>query len=106
MKAIIAQERLRLGLRKNFLGRTERSDFWVRPFLVQAFGLVFGLVVREPEEVNSKESQVVDAMPGWTQMFYPPWQNGLYDTYYTTPRRYKLKPSKHGFTAEFGSLNL
>lgn len=77
---IIAQERGRLGLRKTFFGRRKRSDFWVRPFSVEAHGLVFGLVVRERDEAEPENILAVDALPGLTIMFHPPWPEGLYDT--------------------------
>ena len=72
-RVIIGQESTRIGVKK-------RKDFWVRPFSVKANGAVFGLVVREREQGELEGFQAVDAMPGWTLMFYPPWADGLYDT--------------------------
>ena len=51
------------------------QDIWVRPFSVDSLGLTFGLVIRE-----EADEAVVDALPGWTIMFYPPWPEGGYDT--------------------------
>lgn len=51
------------------------TDIWVRPFSVDHDGLRFGLIVRETEI-----GPVVDAEPGMTLMFFPPWSNGEYDT--------------------------
>ena len=79
-RAILTQERERLGLKKTIFGRAKRSDFWVRPFSVEAHGLVFGLVVRETNDAEPESINAVDAMPGRTLMFYPPWQDGRYDT--------------------------
>lgn len=72
-KKAVEQQRQRIGIKK-------RKDFWVRPFSVEAYGLVFGLIVREREPGELEGFQAVDAMPGWTLMFYPPWDDGLYDT--------------------------
>lgn len=67
---------------KTKLGASERADIWVYPFSVTAHGSTFGLVVRPPEPENdeTEEGPLVDAMPGWTLMFYPPWEEGMYDT--------------------------
>lgn len=62
------------------IGVKRRTDFWVYPFSVAAFGQKFGLVVRERQEGERDGFQAVDAMPGFTLMFYPPWIDGLYDT--------------------------
>lgn len=51
------------------------QDIWIRPFTVQQDGVTFGLEVREAEG-----DYVVDAVPGWTLMFYAPWPEGGYDT--------------------------
>lgn len=79
-KEIVAEELHRLEVKRSIFSRSKRSDFWVRPFSVQAYGLEFGLVVREKDEENTEGSELVDAMPGSTQLFYPPWADGLYDT--------------------------
>ena len=50
----------------------------IRPFEVTHQDLTFGLVPREVED-NPGE-WVVDVEPGWTLMFYPPWEEGGYDT--------------------------
>ena len=66
------------------LGPGQITDISVHPFSVNAHGLVFGLVIRKPEPDDENwqddEGPYVDAMPGWTLMFYPPWEEGLYDT--------------------------
>ena len=71
--AMVKQERERIGAK-------ERRGIWGRPFAIQTFGLVFGLVVRDPQQGEIEGYQAVDAMPGWTLMFYPPWEDGLYNT--------------------------
>lgn len=65
---------------KTRIGEWDRKDFWVRPFSINSHGLVFGLVVRERQAGELEGFQAVDAMPGWTLMFYPPWEDGQYDT--------------------------
>ncbi len=67
------------------LGSFEKTDISVFPFSINAHGLTFGLVVRqpdpdEPEENGDEIGPLVDAFPGWTLMFYPPWDEGLYAT--------------------------
>ena len=66
------------------LGPGQIADISVHPFSVNAHGLVFGLVVRKPEpdddDLQNDQDPFVDAMPGWTLMFYPPWEEGLYAT--------------------------
>jgi hypothetical protein len=67
------------------LGAYKKTDISVYPFSVNAYGSKFGLVVRkpdlvEPEDQNDDDQVLVDALPGWTLMFYPPWNEGLYDT--------------------------
>ncbi len=55
----------------------------VRPFSVSYFGETFGLVMREEHEgytINTVDDILVDALPGYTLMFYPPWQTCNYDT--------------------------
>jgi len=66
------------------LGPGQIADISVHPFSVNAYGLVFGLMVRKPEpddgDPQDDQGPFVDAMPGWTLMFYPPWEEGLYST--------------------------
>lgn len=67
------------------LGPYETADIWVEPFSVSAHGESFGLVTRvadTPKEAEDLEriGPLVDAMPGLTLMFYPPWDEGAYDT--------------------------
>ena len=69
----IVREQRRIGIRN-------RSAFWVRPFSIEAYGFVFGLVVRKRALGEIEGYQAIDAMPGWTMMFYPPWEDGFYDT--------------------------
>ena len=62
------------------IGMKRRTSFWAFPFSVAAFGLTFGLVVRDRQAGELDGYQAVDALPGYTLMFYPPWSDGLYDT--------------------------
>ncbi len=80
VKDVIAQQRSKIGVRKAGIFGGKSESFWVKPFSVRAYDVDFGLVVREPEADNPDRPPVVDAMPGWTLMFYPPWEDGGYDT--------------------------
>ncbi|KIC29643.1 hypothetical protein [Leisingera sp. ANG-M6] len=76
----VMAKRKQLKIKRNLLGRQKRCSFWVKPFSIEAFGLSFGLVLREQEEGEMAGEELVDAMPGCTLMFYPPWPDGSYDT--------------------------
>ncbi len=72
-------ERFQLGL--------EITDFWLRPFQVMEHGEVFGFIVQGPEDFFDSDDEDYDEdywrvefMPGNTLSFYPPWEDGLYDT--------------------------
>lgn len=54
----------------------EPVDLWVHPFKIEFAGLEFGLI----EDKLEDGSISVLAMPGNTLSFYPPWEDGLYDT--------------------------
>ncbi len=58
------------------LGKYEVADIWVRPFSVGYDGLVFGLIPRQLDDGSWR----VEFMPGNTLSFYPPWEEGGYDT--------------------------
>ena len=62
------------------IGVKRRTSFWAFPFSVAACGLTFGLVARDRQAGELDGYQAVDALPGYTLMFYPPWSDGLYDT--------------------------
>lgn len=67
------------------IGKGQTTDIWVHPFSVEEHGLTFGLMVRKREDDESNNSQedeepMVDALPGFTLLFYPPWEEGHYDT--------------------------
>jgi hypothetical protein len=72
-RRVIKEQKVRFGFRKT-------SDFWIYPFAIEAHDTVFGLVERVPEPGEQQEFQLIDALPGWTLMFYPPWEEGRYDT--------------------------
>lgn len=61
------------------LGKTREQRIEIRPFSVEAYNRTFGLVVRE-DEGDPEAEPVVDALPGWTIMFYPPFSKGGYDS--------------------------
>ena len=73
LKEVIDRESKRTGVKR-------RTSFWAFPFSVAAFGLIFGLVVRDRQAGELDGYQAVDVLPGYTLMFYPPWSDGLYDT--------------------------
>lgn len=77
-------------------GHYQVTEIWVRPFSIERHGLRFGFVARhlldeegltEDERLQLIESLDdgddgwrVEAMPGNTLQFYPPWEEGGYDT--------------------------
>ena len=70
---------------KEKIGSGQLAEIWVHPFAVKSHDKVFGLVVRkpepdEPQDIYDESGPFVDALPGWTLMFYPPWDEGNYDT--------------------------
>ena len=50
----------------------------VAPFSVERFSMVFGLVLRAPE--NEGSSWAVEVHPGNYMAFFEPWESGEYDT--------------------------
>jgi hypothetical protein len=58
------------------LGELATADIWVRPFSIESHNTVFGLVPRQTERGEWR----VEAMPGNTLSFFPPWDAGEYDT--------------------------
>lgn len=62
----------------NTLGSITTTEIWVRPFTVEAYDEVFGLLPRIMEDDSGQI--VVEFMPGNTMCFYSPWEAGGYDT--------------------------
>jgi hypothetical protein len=60
------------------LGPIRRQRIRFQPFRIALDGVVFGLVERPPEEEGG--DWAVDALPGYTMAWFPPWNSGLYDT--------------------------
>jgi hypothetical protein len=60
------------------LGDVHFGRVFVAPFSVKRFGTEFGLVVREPEEVD--DVWAVEMQPGNYMAFFEPWDSGEYDT--------------------------
>lgn len=59
----------------------DRSTIQVKPFSISFFGQEFGLIIRQPEGAeNDIGDVVIDAMPGFTLMFYGPWTLCNYDS--------------------------
>lgn len=59
------------------LGEITLDRIEVRPFSIERFGMIFGLVAKEPEE---GDSWTVEAQPGNYMSFFEPWDSGEYDT--------------------------
>ncbi len=71
----------RVALRDQWLGALDHPTFMrieIRPFAVEGFGLVFGLVLREPED--EADDWVAEVLPGNYMAFFAPWDSGIYDT--------------------------
>jgi hypothetical protein len=65
------------------LGPLEARRIEIRPFAVERFGTVFGLIPRpsdEPEEAEDWDTWWVEAQPGNYMAFHAPWDSGEYDT--------------------------
>ena len=60
------------------LGAVSFERISVAPFVVERFGLSFGLVLRTPEEED--EEWAVEVQPGNYMAFFEPWDSGDYDT--------------------------
>jgi len=58
------------------LGERSVEDIWIQLFSIANEGTVFGFIPRK----TSAGSWRVEAMPGNTLSFYPPWASGGYDT--------------------------
>jgi hypothetical protein len=61
------------------LGPVHRTWIEIIPFQVERFGVEFGLILRPPEEEDSRNIWTVTAEPGDFLEFGPPW-DGRYDT--------------------------
>jgi len=62
------------------LGPVEFCRIQVRPFELERFGTVFGLVPRPPDGDDEGDSWWVEAQPGNFMAFHEPWDSGEYDT--------------------------
>ena len=60
------------------LGDVTFGRIEVRPFAVERFGTIFGLLVREPED--EEDIWAVEMQPGNYMAFFEPWDSGEYDT--------------------------
>ena len=60
------------------LGPVSRQRIEVRPFSTEAFGTIFGLITRAPEDEG--ERWAIELMPGNYMAFFEPWDSGDYDT--------------------------
>jgi hypothetical protein len=59
------------------LGPVSFESIAVKPFAVERNGVIFGLIVQEPEEEDEPWSVIAE--PGNYMAFFPPW-DGDYDT--------------------------
>ncbi|WP_139212392.1 hypothetical protein [Jannaschia pohangensis] len=70
-----------IGKLKKKIDAKNVTEIIVKPFSVSFYGHTFGLVVREAEDgEGTSEETLIDAMPGYTLMFYGPWSLCNYDT--------------------------
>lgn len=60
------------------LGDVSFERVEVAPFMVEYFGINFGLIVREPEDED--DVWAVEMQPGNYMAFFEPWGSGEYDT--------------------------
>ncbi len=61
------------------LGRHQLGDIVIHPFQIEFDGHIFGCVART-DDAQAGDEPMIDVMPGMTLMFYPPWEEGGYDT--------------------------
>ena len=71
-----ASELMQQRLRE--LGKIRLDRIEIRPFQVERFNTVFGLVARPPDDPES--TWWVEAQPGNYMAFHEPWDSGEYDT--------------------------
>jgi hypothetical protein len=79
-RAELDEERARL-LEKELLaslGEVSFGRIWVVPFQIERFGVEFGFIAHPPDEIN--DDWYVTVEPGDYMAFYPPWNEGWYDT--------------------------
>jgi hypothetical protein len=65
------------------LGAITSSRIEIWPFVVEAFGVTFGLIPRPPDEAaeaSDFDSWWVEVQPGNYMAFHAPWDSGEYDT--------------------------
>ena len=60
------------------LGAIQIQRIEVEPFSIEEDGVVFGLIVREPEDPD--DEWAVEVQPGDYMAFFEPWDGGVYDT--------------------------
>lgn len=68
----------RIGNLLRSLGEHEYCAIRIAPFRVHRFGVDFGLIPRPPE--SPEERGCVTVEPGDYMCFWPPWDDGYYDT--------------------------
>ncbi len=64
--------------RLSSLGDVSYDRIEIKPFAIERFGTVFGLVAREPE--GEDDLWAVEMQPGNYMAFFEPWDSGEYDT--------------------------
>ncbi|MDM8168642.1 hypothetical protein [Roseovarius sp.] len=74
-----AEWEARLAAHIRWLGPHSFGDIRVQPFSIRHDGHIFGAAIRT-EEVAPDDPPLVDLLPGHTLMFFPPWEEGGYDT--------------------------
>ena len=60
------------------LGDVKYQRIQIVPFRIEMFGVEFGFIPQQPEELDEEWSVIVE--PGNVMCFWPPWSSGDYDT--------------------------
>jgi hypothetical protein len=62
------------------LGAFRRTDIFIQPFAVKAYGLEFGFVPLPAVENDPEQPATIELLPANNMAFYAPWTYGHYDT--------------------------
>lgn len=62
------------------LGQFRRTDIFIEPFAVKAYGLKFGFIPQLPDASDSGDTVSIELLPANNMAFNPPWTYGHYDT--------------------------
>jgi hypothetical protein len=62
------------------LGQFRRTDIFIQPFAVKAYGLKFGFIPQLPDPSDLSDTVSIQLLPANNMAFSPPWTYGHYDT--------------------------